>query len=70
MIGMGELVNIVIYLLIVGGICALLWWLVAYVGLPEPFAKVARIVIAVVAVLACINLLLMLGGATPLVKIR
>jgi hypothetical protein len=70
MVGMNELVSIVIYLLIVGGIVWLLWWLVAFIGLPEPFNKVARVLIAVVAVLAMINLLLTLGGATPLVRWR
>lgn len=70
MIGLNELVSIIIYLLIVGGICWLLFWLVGYVGLPEPFNKIARVVIAVVAVLLCINLLLGLGGGTPLVRWR
>jgi hypothetical protein len=68
MVAMSELVNIIIYLLIVGGIVWLLWWLVAFIGLPEPFNKIARVLIAVVAVLACINLLLSLGGGTPLVR--
>jgi hypothetical protein len=70
MIEMKDLVSIIIYLLVVGGICWLLWWLVTYIGFPEPFAKIARVIIAVVAVLACINLLLMLGGMTPLVRIK
>jgi hypothetical protein len=65
-----ELVNIIIYLLIVGGICWLLWWLVGYMGLPEPFNKVARVIIAVVAVLLCINLLLGLGGGQPFLRLR
>lgn len=70
MIDMSSLVSIVIYLLIVGGVCWLLWWLVGYIGLPEPFNKIARVIIAVVAVLFCINLLLSLGGGTPLVRWR
>lgn len=57
-----ALVHIIIYLLIVGGICWLLWWLIGYIGLPEPFNKIARVIIAVVAVLLCINLLLGLTG--------
>lgn len=65
-----ALVHIVIYLLIVGGICWLLWWLIGYIGLPEPFNKIARVIIAVVAVLLCINLLLSLGGGTPFLRLK
>ena len=67
---LNELVSIVSYLIIVGGICYLLWWLVGYLGLPEPFNKIARAVIAVVAVVLCINLLLSLGGGQPYLRIR
>lgn len=70
MIEMGSLVTFIIYLLVIGGICWLLWWLIGYIGLPEPFAKVARVIVAVFAVLACINLLLILGGMTPIVRLR
>jgi hypothetical protein len=69
MIDLSSLVNIVVYILVVGGICWLLWWLVAYIGLPEPFAKIARVVIAVVAVIAMINLLLSMIGS-PLFRIK
>lgn len=55
------LVNFVIYLIIVGGVCWLLVWLVDYCELPQPFNKVAKVVIAVVGVLICISALL--GGA-------
>jgi hypothetical protein len=67
MIDLSSLVHVIVYILIVGGICWLLWWLVGYIGLPEPFNKVARILIAVVAVLLLINLLLGFAGGTPLV---
>ena len=65
-----ELVNIIIYLFIVGGVCWLLWWLIGYIGLPEPFNKIARVIVAVVAVLLCINLLLSLGGGQPFLRLR
>jgi uncharacterized membrane protein YtjA (UPF0391 family) len=47
----------------------LLWWLIGYAGLPEPFSKIARVVLAVIAVLMLINLLLGLIG-TPLLTLR
>jgi hypothetical protein len=70
MIDVSTLVHILILILIVGGICWLLWWLVGYIGLPEPFNKIARVIIAVVAVLFLINILLSLGGSTPLVRMH
>ena len=70
MIDMSNLVSIIMYLLIVGGVCWLLWWLIGFIGLPEPFNKIARVIVAVVAVLLCINLLLSLGGGTPLIRWR
>lgn len=65
-----SLVNIIVALLIIGGVCYLLWWLVGYIGLPEPFNKVARVIIAVVAVLFLINLLLGLAGGQPFIRLR
>lgn len=56
------LVTAVVYLIVVGGICWLLLWLISYVGLPDPFAKVARVIIVVVAVLLLINVLLSFVG--------
>jgi hypothetical protein len=55
-------VNAVIWLIVAGLIFWLLSWLIAYIGLPEPFAKVAKVVLAVAAVLVVINVLLSLAG--------
>ena len=63
------LVELVIYLAIVGGVLWLLLWLVNYIGLPEPFSKVAKIIIMVVGVLICINVLLGFVGS-PVVRLR
>ena len=57
-----ALVDAVIWILIAGVIFWLLTWLIGYCGVPEPFAKVARVVIAIVAVLVLINALLMVAG--------
>lgn len=64
------LMGILIQLIVVGAVCWLLWWLVGFIGLPEPFNKIARVVVAVVAVLFLINLLLGLSGSAPIVKWR
>lgn len=56
------LLSILIQLIVAGLIFWLLLWLIGFVGLPDPFAKVAKVILAVVAVIFIINLLLGLGG--------
>ena len=58
----GGLVPLLIEIIIAGLILWLLFWLIGFVGLPDPFAKVARVILAVVAVIWIINLLLSLSG--------
>ena len=64
--GSGAL-SALITLVVVGLICWLVWWFISYVGLPEPFAKVARVLVALVALIFLINFLLGLTGH-PLIK--
>jgi len=47
--------SLLISIVIMGCIFAILWWLIDYVGLPEPFHKVARVILAVAAVVWLIN---------------
>lgn len=62
MVALSELVRVIVLLIVGGLIFWLLHWLVGYVGLPEPFNKVARVVLAVFAVLfVCIVLLSLVG---------
>lgn len=62
-----EVVQAVIWIIVAGLVYWLLLYLIGVCGLPEPFNKVARIVLAVAAVLFLINLLLSFAGH-PLVK--
>jgi hypothetical protein len=62
MIAGAGLVSFLVTLIIVGLVCYLLWWLIGYIGLPAPFDKVARVIIALIAVVFLINALLGLGG--------
>jgi hypothetical protein len=62
MITLGALVSLVIFFLIVGLVVWLLLWLIDYIPVPQPFNRVARIVIVVIAVLLVITKLLQLGG--------
>lgn len=68
-LGIENLVQIVVYLLVVGGIFWLLLWLIGYFGLPEPFAKIAKGIIMIVGVLILINILLGFVGS-PIVNFR
>lgn len=57
-------INAVVWLVVAGVIFWLLWWLVGYCALPEPFNKVARVVLvlAIAAVVVLINVLMSLAG--------
>ncbi len=68
MISLTALVGVVVYLIIAGLIFGMLWWLVNYINLPEPFKKVANVVIAIAAVLVVIGILLSLVGGTPVFR--
>ena len=61
-LSLGGLMPLLIEISIAGLIFYLLWWFIGYVGIPEPFNKVARVVIALVALIYLINLLLSLSG--------
>ena len=58
-----ALLRSVIWVLIIALICWLLWWLIDFIGIPEPFRKVARVIVAVAGVVLLINTLLGLVGS-------
>lgn len=62
-----AVISSLIWVIVLGVVFWLLWWLIGYVGLPEPFNKVARVILAVAAVIVLINCLLTLAGH-PLVR--
>lgn len=55
---MDSLLQSLIYVVIVGAIFWLVWWFIGYVGVPEPFNKVLRIVVGLVALVIMIQFLL------------
>lgn len=63
-----SLVNVLITVIVVGLICWLLWWLISYIGLPAPFDKVARVLIALLAVIFLINAILQVTGHGGFIK--
>lgn len=58
MLATGGLVGLLITLVI----AYLIWWFIGYVGLPAPFDKVARVIVALVVLIFLIDLLLRLNG--------
>ncbi len=68
MISLGTAVTVILYLIVAGVIFGLLWWLVAYCGLPQPFDKVARVILAILAVLVLIGVLLTFVTGTPIFR--
>lgn len=57
-----SVISAVIWLLIAAVIWGLVNWLVGYIGVGEPFAKIIRVVMAILAVLICVNALLSIAG--------
>ena len=57
------LLHLLVYLVVVGLILWVCWWFISYIGLPEPFNKVARVLLALIALVIVVNLLLGLIGA-------
>jgi len=68
MISISMAVTVLLYLVVGGLIFWLLWWLVSYVALPEPFNKIAHVVLAVLAVFVVIGILLGVVGGTGLFR--
>jgi hypothetical protein len=69
-IGIDQLVYVVLFILVVGAIAGLLYWLIGYAesqGMPAPFGKIARIVLVVFLVLVAIGILLSLIGR-PIIR--
>lgn len=56
------LIQALIWLVIGGVIFWLVNWGIGYIGVPEPFNKVIRVILVIVVVIFCINALLLLVG--------
>ncbi len=63
---MGSLLSILITIILAGLIFYLLYWLIGVIGLPEPFNKVAIVIMALFAVVFLIGLL---TGQVPTLKL-
>lgn len=68
MIETSALLGLLVHVVIIGLIFWLAWWFVGVCGVPEPFNKVLRVLIALAAMIYLINILLRLAGMTPLLR--
>lgn len=59
-----ALIQLVIYIVVLGLVFWLLNYLIDTVPLPDPFARIAKVIIAVVAVLIVLMLVLQLLGVS------
>lgn len=59
-----ALLNVVVVLVVVGLIFWLIWWFIGFVGIPEPFNKVARVIVGLVALIFAVSILLQLVGVS------
>lgn len=60
---MSPLVHLIIYLLVIGAVFYILYWAIQQVPLPAPFAVVAKVLLAIVAVLILLDVLLPMAGS-------
>lgn len=57
-----ALINTMFFMIRVGLVFWLLFWLIGFVELPEPFSKVCKVILAVAAVLVLINIIMSMVG--------
>jgi len=65
MITTSGLLALIVQLVVAGLIFWLLYWFIGKVGLPEPFNKVAVVIVSLVVVIFLIDVLLNLSAGTP-----
>lgn len=65
-----DLISLLVYLIIVGLIFYVLWWGLGKIGLPEPFNKIATVVLVVACVIVLVSLLLGMIGGGPVLRLR
>ncbi len=66
MISISAAVSILVYLVVAGLIFWLCWWALGAINPPQPFRKVAEVVLILLAVLVVIGILLSIVGGRPI----
>jgi hypothetical protein len=66
MISISGAATIALYLIVAGLIFWLLWWLIDYVNPPQPFNKIAHVIVAILGVMVLIGILIQMIGGRPI----
>lgn len=61
-ISINSLLYLVVYIVVLGLIFYAIWWFIGYVAPPEPFNKVLRVIVGLVALIIVVSLLLGILG--------
>lgn len=69
MITASSIVSLLVYLVIVGLVLYVLWWGLGKIGLPEPFNKIATVLLVLLTVVLLLNILFGFTGE-PIVRWR
>ena len=64
------MVELLVWLAVLVIVLIVAWWILSQITLPEPAAKVVRIVIVVVVAVVAISVLLSLTGVGPPMRLR
>lgn len=62
------MLSLLIYLVIWGLILYVLWWGLGKVALPEPFNKIAMVVLVLITIIVLLNILFGFAGGVPQVN--
>jgi predicted membrane protein len=67
-VSLSGAVSIIVGLIVAGLVFWLLWFLLDYCAIPEPFNKIAHVILMILAVCVIIGLLLSVVGGQPLFR--
>lgn len=62
--------SLLVYLLVVFIVLGFVWWAIGALGIPEPLARIARVILILIALIFAIYLLLSLVGQAPPLHMR
>ncbi len=66
-ISLSSMGPLLVQIIIVAMIFWLVWWFIRYIGVPEPFNKVLRVLTGLFALIYLINVLVTIGGGQPFI---
>lgn len=64
------MIQSLIYLVIIGFILSIIFWLVDYFALPQPFNKILKAIVVLVGAIFLINFLLVLAGQSGFIRLK